>query len=134
MSESSDSVEETFNYHVGVIAAKTDLSTNTIKDLLRSGWTYTQKDGAPDRWDKLLSLKFTVSKEELFTNRPDMISVITEEMREMVGQSLKTKDDIPDCPDCVQGKHGNCSGTSWNNTLDRLDMCPCEVRDHDCRS
>lgn len=38
--------------------------------------------------------------------------------------------DIPDCPDCVQGKHKNCLGTSWNRTLDKLDTCPCEGRDH----
>jgi len=35
------------------------------------------------------------------------------------------KDDIPVCPDCIQGKHQNCSGTSWNNTKDEETKCPC---------
>jgi len=38
--------------------------------------------------------------------------------------------DTPDCPDYVQGKHGNCGGDSWDNIRDRLAPCPCAVRGH----
>lgn len=39
-------------------------------------------------------------------------------------------DDIPTCPDCLQGKHTNCTGTSWNNTKDEETYCPCAVKNH----
>jgi hypothetical protein len=39
-------------------------------------------------------------------------------------------DDIPVCPDCVQGKHSNCTGYSWNNTLDEETACPCKDESH----
>lgn len=39
-------------------------------------------------------------------------------------------DDIPICPDCVQGKHSSCDGHSWNNTKDELAGCPCDLRYH----
>jgi hypothetical protein len=29
----------------------------------------------------------------------------------------------PVCPECVQGKCGNCDGTAWNDELDDLDLC-----------
>ena len=41
-----------------------------------------------------------------------------------------TKDDIPVCPDCIQGKHTNCTGTSWNNTKDEETYCPCAIKNH----
>jgi hypothetical protein len=37
---------------------------------------------------------------------------------------------IPDCPECAQGKHGNCDGTSWNPKADDVDTCPCAERGH----
>ena len=39
-------------------------------------------------------------------------------------------EDIPICPDCVQGKHSNCTGTSWNNSKDEETYCPCAVKNH----
>jgi hypothetical protein len=30
------------------------------------------------------------------------------------------------CPECVQGKHGNCDGVAWNEALDREVDCVCE--------
>lgn len=36
----------------------------------------------------------------------------------------------PDCPECVQGKHRNCNGTSWNPDADDFDQCPCAARLH----
>lgn len=29
------------------------------------------------------------------------------------------------CPECRAGKHGNCNGDTWNDDLDRPDVCPC---------
>jgi hypothetical protein len=31
------------------------------------------------------------------------------------------------CPECAQGKHRNCDGTSWNEVLDSPDTCECEL-------
>lgn len=28
-------------------------------------------------------------------------------------------------PDCISGKHWNCSGESWDNILDQPSPCPC---------
>jgi hypothetical protein len=36
----------------------------------------------------------------------------------------------PDCPECTQGKCGNCDGSSWNPKADDVDACPCAGRDH----
>lgn len=36
----------------------------------------------------------------------------------------------PDCPECTQGKCGNCDGTSWNPKADDVDTCPCAERGH----
>lgn len=41
-----------------------------------------------------------------------------------------TVDDCPVCPDCVQGKHGNCDGSTWNNTADQMGACPCAQKEH----
>ncbi len=38
--------------------------------------------------------------------------------------------DVPDCPDCVQGKHRNCDCCSWDNEADTLAACPCDQRGH----
>lgn len=43
---------------------------------------------------------------------------------------MATEDDTPICPDCVQGKHTNCTGTSWNNSKDEETYCPCAVKNH----
>jgi hypothetical protein len=29
------------------------------------------------------------------------------------------------CPECEQGKHGNCDGTTWDDLLDQPAPCPC---------
>jgi hypothetical protein len=34
------------------------------------------------------------------------------------------------CPECQQGKHGNCDGTSWDDLRDEPTDCPCARRDH----
>lgn len=36
----------------------------------------------------------------------------------------------PDCPECTQGKCGNCDGSSWNPKADDVDTCPCAERGH----
>jgi hypothetical protein len=33
--------------------------------------------------------------------------------------------DAPRCPECQQGKCGNCDGTSWDETADQPIPCPC---------
>jgi hypothetical protein len=33
------------------------------------------------------------------------------------------------CPECEQGKHGNCNGSALN-TEDEIDLCACEVAKH----
>jgi len=43
---------------------------------------------------------------------------------------LTSSADTPDCPDCVQGKHGNCDGLSWDNLRDELSDCPCALLGH----
>lgn len=34
------------------------------------------------------------------------------------------------CPECEQGKHGNCDGTTWDTLRDEPTDCPCGARDH----
>lgn len=34
------------------------------------------------------------------------------------------------CPECQQGKHPNCDGTTWNNRTDAPDTCPCHAAGH----
>lgn len=34
------------------------------------------------------------------------------------------------CPECVQGKHGNCDGTAWDRATDQPAPCPCAGRAH----
>lgn len=45
-------------------------------------------------------------------------------------EAVAIVEDIPTCPDCVQGKHSNCNGLSWNNTEDHLTSCPCYDNNH----
>lgn len=35
------------------------------------------------------------------------------------------------CPECAQGKHGNCDGTTWDNLLDEPAPCPCDEAGHE---
>ena len=37
----------------------------------------------------------------------------------------------PPCPDCAQGKHLICDGTSWNPQRDEPDGCPCAEKGHE---
>ena len=46
---------------------------------------------------------------------------------------MENQDDIPTCPDCLQGKHANCTGTTWNNTKDEETACPCKDESHKLR-
>lgn len=39
----------------------------------------------------------------------------------------------PPCPECVQGKHGNCDGTSWDVDTDESAPCPCPHPEHRTR-
>lgn len=34
------------------------------------------------------------------------------------------------CPECAAGKHGNCDGTTWDNTRDERVPCPCPSAQH----
>lgn len=34
------------------------------------------------------------------------------------------------CPECDQGKHGNCDGTAWDVEADALTTCPCAEAGH----
>jgi hypothetical protein len=36
----------------------------------------------------------------------------------------------PPCPECVQGKHPNCDGYTWDDELDEPTACPCDVAGH----
>jgi hypothetical protein len=36
----------------------------------------------------------------------------------------------PPCPECLAGKHGNCSGFTWNDDTDERDVCPCSDAGH----
>lgn len=35
------------------------------------------------------------------------------------------------CPECAQGKHGNCDGTAWDNQADVGVPCDCAEVQHD---
>lgn len=34
------------------------------------------------------------------------------------------------CPECDQGKHGNCDGTAWDVEADDRIECPCAAAGH----
>lgn len=36
---------------------------------------------------------------------------------------------LPCCPECRDGKHGNCDGTAWDNVRDRPTDCRCDHQD-----
>lgn len=38
--------------------------------------------------------------------------------------------EIEACPECAQGKHPNCDGTTWDNEHDELTVCPCNEAGH----
>lgn len=35
---------------------------------------------------------------------------------------------IPVCPECVQGKHGNCNGDAFDPETDTIVVCQCSDR------
>jgi hypothetical protein len=45
------------------------------------------------------------------------------------GKGVDWSEPVP-CPECQQGKHGNCDGTSWDDLLDQPCPCPCEEAGH----
>lgn len=34
------------------------------------------------------------------------------------------------CPECLQGKHDNCDGSTWDSALDQPGLCPCYKAGH----
>lgn len=34
------------------------------------------------------------------------------------------------CPECTQGKHGNCDGGAWDLDTDQPTACDCAASDH----
>jgi hypothetical protein len=38
--------------------------------------------------------------------------------------------DLPPCPECKAGKHGNCNGQTWNPKADAPDICPFGGTEH----
>lgn len=34
------------------------------------------------------------------------------------------------CPECLQDKHGNCDGSTWDAALDQPGLCPCYKAGH----
>lgn len=34
------------------------------------------------------------------------------------------------CPECLQAKHGNCDGTTWDTVRDEEAICPCAQMGH----
>ena len=36
----------------------------------------------------------------------------------------------PVCPECTQGKHGNCDGTAWDEARDEVALCHCTEEGH----
>lgn len=40
----------------------------------------------------------------------------------------------PVCPECAQGKHPNCVGSAWDDTLDAPVPCGCDCRRPDART
>lgn len=34
-------------------------------------------------------------------------------------------DALQDCPECMQGKHTNCNGITWDDAADEPTACPC---------
>lgn len=44
-----------------------------------------------------------------------------------------TADGAPQlCPECRDGKHGNCDGDAWSDALNDIADCPCGDPAHSC--
>lgn len=68
-----------------------------------------------DRWDAL-------SKGE---------SPTTRQIREAYAMEFPVfSANPPACPECVQGKHQNCDGTTWDPEADAPATCPCATAGH----
>lgn len=55
---------------------------------------------------------------------------MTDDMMQRHIISQHGKSLIPLCPECRQGKHGNCNGDSWNPNTDKRVKCPCTDISH----
>lgn len=42
-----------------------------------------------------------------------------------------TDEERPVCPECKQGKHGNCDGTAWSDWTDTPTYCRCSADGHE---
>lgn len=45
-------------------------------------------------------------------------------------QAAALEHETKPCPECAQGKHGNCDGSAWCRSHDALELCPCAESDH----
>ena len=61
------------------------------------------EDGVPPQYHALLGV---------VSPAPDGIYYSSDEAR-------------PRCPECVQGKHGNCDGTAYDDVVDEIVECGC---------
>lgn len=51
----------------------------------------------------------------------------------LVAALMESSDDsseVDDCPECVQGKHDNCDGVTWDQETDTYADCPCYLDGH----
>jgi hypothetical protein len=48
----------------------------------------------------------------------------------MFDERAKYEPEPRSCPDCEQGKHGNCTGEAWDNDADAPVPCPCQMAGH----
>jgi hypothetical protein len=44
---------------------------------------------------------------------------------------MRHRPELEACPECQQGKHDNCDGTTWDDWRDTYAECPCAGRGHD---
>jgi hypothetical protein len=51
------------------------------------------------------------------------------EMSERITRLMSRSEQV--CPECIQGKHTNCDGTTWDVDADAPTDCLCAVHDHD---
>lgn len=85
----TNEAEEILNNQVRVISERSELRSDVVLYLLRQGWSYNQTLGKPDSWVKPGPQKFTISKDALTTNYPDMISVIRQEIVDAMKENRK---------------------------------------------
>lgn len=52
-------------------------------------------------------------------------------IRLAVRRTLVAINSIEPCPECAQGKHPNCDGSSWDEDADAPAECPCYARNHE---